>query len=80
MDQHSYELIMSCIQHGAPAVAPQLINALNVVVEKANQLTELQRAKLEEARKAEAAKKDAEEQAKKEAAVKSTDTVAPTKK
>lgn len=64
MDQNSYNLITSCIQHGAPAVAPQLVQALNTVVEKANQLVELQRAKLEEQRKAEEAKKDAEMKAK----------------
>jgi hypothetical protein len=64
MDQNSYNLIMSCIQYGAPAVAPQLIQALNTVVEKANQFVELQRIKLEEQRKAEEAKKDAEMKAK----------------
>lgn len=64
MDQNNYNLIMSCIQHGAPAVAPQLVQALNTVVEKANQFVELQRVKREEQRKVEEAKKDAEMKAK----------------
>lgn len=51
MRQDDYDVIMSCIQYGAPALAPKLAQSFNNVVEKANQLTELQRLETERARK-----------------------------
>ena len=62
MTQSNYEIIIACIQHGAPALAGQLIQSFNNVIEKANQLTELKRQEEEAAKKASIVK--AEEAAK----------------
>ena len=43
MRQQDYETIIACIQHGAPAMAQQLIGALNNAVESVNELRELKR-------------------------------------
>ena len=51
MRQQDYETIIACIQHGAPAMAQQLISALNNVVESANELRELKRKQEAEANK-----------------------------
>jgi len=59
MNQKDYDIIVACIQHGVPALATSLINSLNTIVEKANQLTELQRQQAETAHKAEVAKTEA---------------------
>jgi hypothetical protein len=43
MNQHSYEIIVACIQYGSPALAGQLTTALNSVIEKANLYNEIKR-------------------------------------
>lgn len=43
MRQQDYEMIIACIQHGAPALASLLIGAFNQVVENSNELRELKR-------------------------------------
>jgi|LSQX01.2.fsa_nt_gb hypothetical protein len=50
MRQQDYEMIIACIQHGAPALAQVLINALNQVIESSNELREIKRAREVEAR------------------------------
>ena len=50
MRQQDYEMIIACIQHGAPALAQVLINALNQVIEGSNELREIKRAREVEAR------------------------------
>ncbi len=50
MRQQDYEMIIACIQHGAPALAQVLINALNQVIESSNELREIKRAQEVEAR------------------------------
>jgi|LGVE01.1.fsa_nt_gb hypothetical protein len=62
MRQEHYETIQICIQHGAPALAPQLIQSLNVLAEKANKYNEILLREKAEAKKLEVAK--AEEAAK----------------
>lgn len=58
MDQYSYETILACINTGAPAIAPQLISAFNLVIKRANERTEqLQAEQLVAEQKANAAKK-----------------------
>lgn len=41
MKQSSYDMIVVCIQHGAAAIAPQLIEELNGVINDSNQLRTL---------------------------------------
>ena len=48
MRQDDYNIIIDCIHHGAPALAPKLIAALNTVMEHANAHIQNQR-KLAEA-------------------------------
>lgn len=45
MNQYSYEAIISCIKFGAPAIANELIAALNNTVEIANKALEALEAK-----------------------------------
>ena len=56
MRQQDYEMIIACIQHGAPALAQVLINALNQVIEDSNELREIKRAQEVEAREIKKAK------------------------
>lgn len=63
MRQQDYEMIIACIQHGAPALAQVLINALNQVIEGSNELREIKRAQESEAREI---KRGKEAEAKKE--------------
>lgn len=71
MDQNNYETIVSCIKHGAPALANTLVNSLNTVVENSNRLNEMHRLQREEARKKEEIRKDAllKRKAKRKAAI-----------
>ena len=49
MKQSNYETICKCIEHGAPAIAGQLLNDLNQTVELANkQITYMQERQREE--------------------------------
>lgn len=66
MNQADYELIKKCITYGAPAVAPELMGALNKIVTNSNELERLLReaqAKAEES-EIEAQKKDKSEKPK----------------
>lgn len=56
MRQDDYEIILSCIQHGAPALYTRLVTSLNKVIESDNRLAELKRIEADKARKAEAEK------------------------
>ena len=42
MTQEQYSIILACIQTGAPAIAPQLIAALNGKIELANKFVDEQ--------------------------------------
>ncbi len=56
MKQSNYDAIIKCIQHGAPAMADELITDLNQTVQLSNErIVEMQ-----QAREAEAAAKSAE--------------------
>ena len=55
MRQDDYNVIIDCIHHGAPALAPKLISALNVVMEQANAHIQNQRKLAEEAAKSQKA-------------------------
>lgn len=64
MKQSNYDLILKCIQHGAPAMSDELITDFNQTVQLANErLVEMRRAiEAENVKKsAEAAKKAVEE-------------------
>lgn len=52
MKQDDYEIVINCINHGAPALSARLIQSLNNVVENSNMYVEAQRKQLEESRKA----------------------------
>ena len=43
MIQNDYELIISCIQYGAPAVANRLVKAFNDTIDQVNQFNEMKR-------------------------------------
>lgn len=43
MKQQDYETIISCIQFGAPALAPSLINDLNKTIESSNNWIQYQK-------------------------------------
>lgn len=58
MNQSSYEIILACIQHGAPALSTSLTNSFNSVIEKANKYTEIKQQEEEARRKAEVAKNE----------------------
>lgn len=53
MRQQDYEIIVKSINYGVPALASELITALNVIVDNSNRFLEDQRIKAEEARRAE---------------------------
>ena len=53
MKQTDYEIIIQCIQFGAPALAPQLVNSLNQTVEDSNRWLNEQKRIANEARQAE---------------------------
>lgn len=53
MKQADYEIILACIQHGAPALAPQLVPALNNTIENSNNFISQQRQAAEEAKRLE---------------------------
>lgn len=56
MRQDDYEIILSCIKYGAPALSDKLIIGFNTCVEAENNLINLRR-EAENARKAELARK-----------------------
>lgn len=56
MRQSNYDNIIKCIQHGAPALAGELITDLNQTVEESNKWQQEQRRIVEEAHKAEVLK------------------------
>lgn len=65
MTQSNYENIIACIKHGAPAMANELIVALNETIQLATE--RIAEMKEEERRRTEAEmKRQAEEQAKKD--------------
>ena len=43
MSQNSYNTIIACIQYGAPALAPQLLEELNTVINNSNNYIQAQR-------------------------------------
>lgn len=53
MRQQDYEILVKSINYGVPALASELITALNVIVDNSNRFLEDQRVKAEEARRAE---------------------------
>jgi len=56
MIQNDYELIISCIQYGAPAVANRLVKAFNDTIDQVNQFNEMKRRQAMELAKAEETK------------------------
>lgn len=56
MIQNDYELIISCIQYGAPAVANRLVKAFNDTIDQVNQFNEMKRRQAMELTKAEETK------------------------
>lgn len=58
MNQSNYEVIIACIQHGAPALATSLINSFNSVIEKANKYLDIKQQEEEAKRKAEIIKNE----------------------
>lgn len=68
MSQNSYNTIIACIQYGAPALATQLLEELNTVINNSNNYIQAQRDAAAAKAKDEAetkAKADAEAKAKK---------------
>lgn len=56
MGQNSYNTIIACIQFGAPALAQQLMDDLNQVINNSNAYIQAQRDAAEKAKQEEAAK------------------------
>ena len=66
MKQNQYEAIIACINYGAPALANELIRALNQVMENSNAFIQ---AKLQAEEAARKAQQEAEKEAKQKAEV-----------
>ena len=54
MGQNSYNTIIACIQYGAPALAQQLMDDLNQVINNSNAYIQAQRDAAEKAKQEEA--------------------------
>lgn len=65
MKQADYEILIACVNFGAPALAPSLITSLNKVVENSNSWTNEQRRLADEAHKAEIQKAEEAKKAEK---------------
>jgi uncharacterized protein YPO0396 len=59
MNQNDYNTIVSCINHGAPAIATRLLTGLNQVMQGSNEYNKIVKAQQESAKKAEVEKQEA---------------------